>query len=134
MISLQDYLTASGKYPERANSPELTPEILANAVLLLQAVNSLLAELHIHNAKVSSGFRPSTVNAAVPGAAKRSLHCTGNAIDIHDRDGSLDKLIESRDDLKKKYGLWQESPAATPQWLHMDQKNRGVRAKNTFLP
>lgn len=134
MISLQDYLTASGKYPERASSPELTPELLANASLLLQAVNALLAELHIHNAKVSSGFRPSTVNAGVPGAAKRSLHMQCLACDIHDRDGSLDKLIESRDDLKKKHGLWQESPAATPSWLHIDCKNRGVRAKNTFMP
>lgn len=134
MISLQDYLSASGRYPERVNSAELTPELLKNAENLLERVNLMLVELGIKNVKVSSGFRPLAVNAGVPGSAKKSLHMSCNAIDIHDRDGSLDKLIESRDDLKKKYGLWQESPAATINWCHLDNKNRGVRAKNTFLP
>lgn len=134
MISLKDYLTASGKYPERVNSPELTPELLQNAENLLERVNALFAELHVYNLKVSSGFRPVSVNMHIPGAAKRSLHMQCLACDIHDRDGSIDKLIESRDDLKKKYGLWQESPTKTLNWCHLDLKDRGVRAANTFIP
>lgn len=133
-ITLKDLLTSSGKYPEREKHKEVTPEVIKNAETLLKAVNSLLTDLKIDKATVSSGFRPSDVNSAIPNAAKKSLHMIGCAIDIADADGALDKLIESRDDLKKKYGLWQENPGDTKGWMHLDNKDRGKRSKNTFNP
>ena len=133
-ITLKDYLTASGKYPSRETHPEVTPEIKAAAEKLLIKVNALLDDLGIEKRKVSSGFRPSAVNAATPNAAKKSLHMTGHAVDLEDPTGEIDAKIEARDDLKKKYGLWQESPAATKNWAHLDDKDRGPRPKNTFIP
>lgn len=134
MLTLKDILTSSGKYPDREHHPEVTPEVIINATNLLKKVNALISELGIAVPKVSSGFRPSDVNKAIPNAAKRSLHMVGSAIDLVDPDGKLDALIESRDDLKKKHGLWQESPAATNGWCHLDQNPRGKRDKNTFIP
>lgn len=132
-ITLKKYLTASGKYPERENHAELTAEKIENAYRLLTAVNAFLAELSITSVTVSSGFRPSAANSAA-GGAKKSTHTVCLGIDIVDQDGSLDKLIESRDDLKKKYGVWQEDPVSTKGWVHLDIKDRGNRKFNTFLP
>lgn len=132
-ISLKDYLTASGKYPERETHAELTAEKIENAYRLLTAVNSFLAELCINNVTVSSGFRPSAANSAA-GGAKKSLHMQCLAIDLVDQSGNLDKLIESRNEVKKKYGIWQEDPVSTAGWIHLDIKDRGNRKFNTFLP
>lgn len=134
MITLKNYLTANGKYPERENHPELTEEVIKNANNLLDKVNKFLTELGIKDAKVSSGFRPSSVNSSIPNAAKRSLHMSCQAIDLVDPKGELDDLVSKNDALKKKYGLWQESSKATPTWLHLDIKDRGVRKDNTFIP
>lgn len=134
MLTLKDLLTSSGKYPEREKHKEVTPEVIKNAEALLSKVNALLKDLKIDKVSVSSGFRPSEVNAGIANAAKKSLHMQGSAVDLSDPDGKLDALIESRDDLKKKYGLWQESPGATKGWAHIDAKDRGKRFKNTFIP
>lgn len=132
-ISLKDYLTASGKYPERENHVELTAEKIENAYRLLTAVNAFLAELGTNNVTVSSGFRPSAANSAA-GGAKKSLHMQCLAIDLVDQSGNLDKLIELRNEVKKKYGIWQEDPVSTAGWTHLDIKDRGNRKFNTFLP
>lgn len=134
MITLEDYLTASGKYPERLTHSELTQDVKDNAIRLLDLVNSFLSELNISKITVTSGWRPSSVNASIKGAAKKSSHMTGMAIDLADSDGSLDDLIDKNDDLLKKYGLWQESPSATKGWCHLDCKDRGKRKKNQFIP
>lgn len=134
IISLEDHLSSSGKYPDRMSDPECTDEVKNNAKKLLVQVNQLLNDLGITNCKVSSGFRTQAANAAIPTAAKKSLHMIGLAIDIEDKDGSLDKLIENNDDLLKKYGLWQELPAKTIGWIHLDIKDRGKRDKNQFIP
>lgn len=133
LINFEDYVTASGKYPERLNSPELTDEVRANAKSLLEKVNGLLMDLNITEVKVSSGFRPSDVNKDI-GGAKKSQHMIGSACDIVDMDGRLDKLCEENDALLKKHGLWQEAPASTQNWCHLDQKDRGKRDKNQFIP
>lgn len=133
IVTLKEYLTASGKYPERENHAELTATKIENAYRLLTTVNAFLAELGINNVTISSGFRPSAANSSA-GGAKKSLHMECLAIDVADSDGKLDKLIESRDDLKKKYKLWQEDPISTKGWIHLDLKDRGNRKFNTFLP
>lgn len=134
MIDLEDYITASGKYPERLNSDELTKAVKDNAVVLLNKVNQLLQELKIFDVKVSSGFRPSAVNAKVKGAAKKSLHMSGRAVDIYDPKHEIIQKIMARPDLLKKYDLWLEDPAATPQWAHLDNGTRTERALRIFKP
>lgn len=120
MITLSDYLTASGEYPEREKSPELNPELLGNAERLLKAVNSLLAELNVKQAKVSSGFRPAAVNAGIGNAAKKSNHLRCLAIDLlDDNANALDILMIKNLPLLKKHGLYLEDPRYTKRWCHL---------------
>lgn len=142
VISYEDYVTAKGRYPDRLNIPELTSEVKTNITELLNKVNDLLNELNITNVDVSSGFRPSEVNAKVLNAAKKSLHTTGQAIDIIDtKDQKLSKKLQEDAEKNKenslitKYGLWLEHPQHTigknTNWCHLDtsksRKNRPVR-------
>lgn len=133
LINYEDYITASGDYPDRLNSDELTEDKIENAYVLLRKVNDLLAELGVKKVKVSSGFRTLAANKKA-GGAKNSAHLSGEAIDLQDKDGSLDKLIEKNHLLLKKYGLWLESPVNTVGWTHCDTRNRAKRDKNIFIP
>lgn len=137
MLNLYNYLTASNKYPARANHTEVTAEVIINAKDLLNRVSSLLNDLgeDSDNKDVSSGFRPSDVNAKLANAAKKSLHMTGVAIDIKDLDGSLGKKIASRPDLLRKYGLFIEDLKSTKGWVHLDMsKTRSDRPSRSFIP
>jgi hypothetical protein len=134
VLTLNDLLTSSGKYPKRVEHVECTEEVIANATVLLEKVNALLTELNITNVKVSSGFRPSDVNGAIPNAAKKSLHMTGKAIDLDDKDGAIDKAISEKPELLKKHGLWLESPDNTPNWCHLDNGTRTDRPIRIFKP
>jgi hypothetical protein len=134
MLTIQDLITASGKYPDRLNHAELTPEVKSNLAKLLGALLPFLMELGITQVKVSSGWRPSTTNKALASASKTSTHMIGLGVDFVDVDGKLDELISKNDKLKKKYGLWQEHPDSTKGWAHLDLKDRGKRAENTFKP
>lgn len=133
MITLEDVLTSSGAYPERATSPECTPEVINNINLLVPKINAFLQDLGIDKVIISSGFRTYSTNKAA-GGSSHSNHMLGLAVDISDPDGSLDKLVSSRDDLKKKYDIWQESPDSTHGWCHLDIKHRPGHDKNTFIP
>jgi hypothetical protein len=128
------WITSSGKYPERAKSLELTEEVKKEASKLLNLVNNLLKDLGIPSARVSSGFRPSSVNSKLPNAAKRSLHMTGKAIDLEDPNNSLDALISSKTELLDKYGLWLELPDETLKWCHLDNGTRPQRKVRIFNP
>lgn len=145
VFTLKDYLTASGSYPERENHKELTPEYLENAKKLLTKVNQLLADLGITSAKISSGFRPTAVNAATKGAAKKSNHTICRAVDIIDDKGqSLAKRVqkleeEAKDGFLVKYELWLEHPEATKgvnsNWCHLDlSTSRTARKVRIFRP
>ncbi len=135
MISLKEYITASGKYPEREQNKELTAQYLDNAAKLLNDVNNLLTELGIASVTISSGFRPSTVNANIPNAAKKSLHTTCMAVDMQDSNGELDKLLstDKGQELLAKYGLWQEHPTATKGWCHLDKGERVIKNRPNCL-
>lgn len=139
IISLENYITANGAYPDRLQSIELTKEIKDNAIILLNMINQLLRELGIKEAKVSSGFRPSRVNSSLANAAKKSLHLRGSACDIlDDKNQSLGNLIKSRPDLLKKYGLWMEDLSSTKginnPWVHLDLGTRPDREIRIFIP
>ena len=138
-ITLEQYLTASGTYPERAKDKDLTPELLGNAKQLLEKVNKLLSELNIGDVKVSSGYRPAAVNAGIGNAAKKSLHMQCKAIDIIDNSNQdLGKLIASKPELLRKYELFIESLDSTKgkntNWCHLDIGVRSDRPSRMFHP
>lgn len=146
-ITVDDVVTSSGRYPERANSPELTDEVKSNIARLIDKVNALLTEIKWSKPiSISSGFRPSAVNANVKGAAKKSAHQTGEACDImQDKNNNeLGQLIrkiqnnEGAQGILGKHGLMMESLESTigqnTSWLHLDTKVRSPRPSMEFKP
>jgi len=135
MLTLNDWITSSNKYNDRANSPELTQSVKDAATILINKINVLMADLGVTAVlKVSSGFRPSTVNSKIPNAAKRSSHMTGLAIDLVDVDGKLKSLIAKRPDLLRTHNLFMEDAGSTPGWCHLDYATRADRPSRTFKP
>lgn len=141
---LNDYLTASGAYPERAKHPELTSELLDNANRYLSKMQELFEGLglDIKKYKFSSGFRPTDVNSKVPNAAKKSLHSVCLAGDfLDDKAQSLAKLMQTPKAvaLRLKLGIFLEAPSNTvgkvTNWCHLDiSPTRSPRPSMEFLP
>lgn len=138
-MTIEDVITASGRYPERMQSTELTPEVLNNIENFLKHVIPFLKEFGVLKVNITSGFRPSKVNQNI-GGAKRSLHQIGLAIDIADANGQLKEVIRQnaekygKDDLLHKYNLWMENEAHTPTWCHIDMGKRRERKIRIFIP
>jgi hypothetical protein len=110
------------QYPD-----QLTDELRLNAEELVKRINSFLYELGIKVCEVSSGFRPAAINAATPGAAKKSAHMTCQACDIKDdKYQTLAKLILANPDLLVKHDLYLEDPASTigkyQNWIHLQSR------------
>lgn len=146
-ITLQDWITSSGRYPERAKSAELTEEVKANAEDLIKRVNNLLNIVGwTEKVTISSGFRPSGVNANVAGAAKRSAHMIGKAMDIQQPKASnkLGLLIRKIQDNKGKAGILGQSGlmmealestiGQNTAWAHLDTVVRTERPSMEFKP
>ena len=103
---------------------DLTPAIVANATALLPKVNGLLQDLGMGEVKqITSGWRPPEINAATVGAAKKSSHMIGKAVDIFDPDGEIDEAIMAHPELLTKWGLNHEDPSSTPGWCHVDDRD-----------
>lgn len=109
MITVDDYLMN--------RKAGLTFELLENAIDTVERVNKLL-ERFGSTRKVTSGYRPPTVNKAV-GGAKLSNHMLCKACDLEDHDGALDKFCMDNLDVLKEIGLWLEHPSATKGWCHL---------------
>jgi hypothetical protein len=72
--------------------------------------------------RVQLGHRcPAGLIVIVPGASQRSLHMTGEAIDISDDDSMLDDWINSPAGTQAlmRAELWAESRNYTPRWCHV---------------
>jgi hypothetical protein len=142
MLTVIDVITSSGKYPERVDSHDLTADVLANGAALVRKVNALLADLKafhglavdLDSIEVSSGFRPPKINEETPGASKRSLHITLNAVDLHDPGNQIGQCIEKAPWLLIEHDLWNENPRYTPGWCHLDQGDRKKRLVRIFNP
>jgi hypothetical protein len=108
-----------------------------NAADLLSRVNWLFGRLNI-TAKVSSGYRPSSINKTI-GGAKMSTHTVCAGIDLVDDFGKIGTLLSMRVKLLEECGLWLESPQYTKKevdgkmvyWTHLDIKERKNRI---FIP
>lgn len=148
MITLNDWITSSNRYPERAQSPELTDEVKKNAENLIAKVNALLQDIGWTEAvSISSGFRPSGVNKNVKGAAKRSGHQTGLCIDIFQDKKDNQKLgflIRSLQDNKGLQGVLganglmmeklEYTKGNNTDWIHLDIIPRKDRPSREFIP
>lgn len=130
MLTLNDYLSSSGKYLDRA--AYASDEVKKNAEQLLASLNAFLNELNISNVKISSGFRTLEANQSA-GGAKKSLHMEGKAIDLEDKDGKLDELFQNNLELLEKYGLYLEDPDYTKLWSHI-QNNAPRSGRRIFIP
>lgn len=133
MLTVNDWLTSSGKYPWRATHKEVTPELIEKAMDYVTRLNAALHELHIKNAKFSSGFRPSEVNKKTVGAAKKSKHMTGEAGDLEDKEGKIDYEFLMNPEILMKHGLYQEDPKFTEGWAHT-QSVPPKSGKRVFIP
>lgn len=120
ILTLSDYFGRGSRF---ATENELTPELRDNAVILLERVNGLLARLPDIPAAVqphvNSGWRPSTYNSTIPGAAVKSKHITAQAIDLADPEGELDEFLFANQQYLIDAGLWLEHPLASKNWTHL---------------
>lgn len=136
-ITLHEYFTSSNSYPDRIRSPEKTAQVEKNAEELLRRVNALLKHIGWDRSlKISSGFRPSSVNSSVKGAALKSCHMTGEAVDLlDDKDQTLCKTITK--DLLEKFDLFREDSDATigkyTNWCHL-QTRKTQSGRRIFKP
>jgi hypothetical protein len=125
-------LTSSNKYPERETSLECTVEVRNNAQLLCDRVLALLADLGWDKAlTLTSGFRTKSSNDKTSNAGAMSRHLLGAACDIlDDKDQTLAKLIQSREDLLVKHGLYTEHLSKTvgkyTNWVHLEITKKNI--------
>lgn len=116
-MTLNDYWMGRDK----THAAELTSEIRLNAEDLVRRCAALAAVLPFALPRVSSGWRPPTINAGVRNAAKRSNHMTGNAVDFADPKGIMgDWCLANLQELERA-GLWLEHPDATATWCHLQR-------------
>ena len=119
---------------------ELSLVIQSNAQELVSRVNALTAlmvgvdfELAQNGSLVTSGWRPEAVNAVTPGAAPKSKHMLGQAIDLYDPDGDIDEWCMANQQMLETFGLWLEHPSATKGWCHL-QSVPPKSLKRVFYP
>lgn len=105
----------------------LTHGLEANLDSLLLAVNQLRS-LYGKPMYVSSGYRPVHFNSDA-GGASNSAHCLCQAVDFHDPTGELKAWITV--EILEQCGLWQEDPARTLTWLHVQVRPTHNRV---FIP
>lgn len=113
---------------------DYTPEVSDNIDKLLIPLNKF-REAYGIPMKVSSGWRPASINTKI-GGASRSNHVIGLACDFFDPDGKLAEFAKKMDSegKLKEWGLWLENPEKTKNWIHLDIKDRGNRKSNIFNP
>jgi len=113
MITVDQYL---GQHLQ-GHEMELTEDIKANAAIICGRANQLIAAFGVDR-ELRSGWRPAAVNHSA-GGAMRSKHMLGQAVDIEDNDGRLDKFCKQNIGLLEQLELWLEDGASTPSWCHI---------------
>ena len=132
MITTRQYF---GKWK---TSDGINDVVEKNAQILVCKV-SLLMSLYGKELAITSGFRPFSYNKQIGGSDK-SLHCYGQAIDLHDPDKSFGEWCVLNVEHLVQNGLYMESLTKThlsqdplKRWVHLQSK--APRSGNTiFLP
>lgn len=114
------YFTREEYTKGRDKEVPLSKEQEDNLDKLLKVMDQF-REAYGKSLRVSSGYRPSSINASV-GGAKKSSHIMCLAVDFVDTDGSIDKFCMDNLELLEKLGLYLESPDYTPRWCHLQLK------------
>jgi Peptidase M15 len=96
---------------------ELSDAHKMNAERTIVAANAIL-ELFGQKRRVTSGWRPASINAATKGAALHSRHVLCQAIDLEDNDKALINWCLNNQDKLAEVGVWMEDPRDTPTWVH----------------
>jgi hypothetical protein len=104
---------------------------LANRLLVLAKMAGVPLLVNSGGGLVSSGWRPPLVNASTPGASTTSLHMTGQALDLFDPRGAIDRWMLSSPQPLIDLGLWVEDSSHTPGWAHI--QTRPPRSGNRFF-
>lgn len=133
-------------FGSKMGHPDATDHRVANAALLLDAVDALLTaartagfyrdEIDPDTGTVISGSRGGhgdggfRLQTSTTGAVL-SEHREGCAIDIYDPFDMLDSWLT--DELLEQFGLYREHPDATPGWCHL-QSRPPRSGKRTFWP
>ena len=102
----------------RVEDDECTDKIRANATQTILLSNGLLTCFG-HHRDITSGWRPRTVNVLVPGAAIKSNHILGCAVDLEDMDGELDAYCMANKHVLEDFELYLEHPESTIGWCHL---------------
>jgi hypothetical protein len=126
-VSLDDYWMGR----DRKYQTEWTGAVRENASILLTRVNELLeiaekqgtGPKYMHESCVASGWRPKAVNDATSNAGARSLHITGEAVDLRDwTDRRFARWCLRNADELRRLALWMEDPRWTPSWVHLQSR------------
>ncbi len=118
---------------DATHAEELDEALKENARLIVARANELLRLSGATHARVNSGWRPRSINAAIAHASPRSRHLTCEAIDLGDVDGGLDTWCMHNLDRLEVLGLWLEHPDATPGWCHV-QTVPPRSGRRVFMP
>lgn len=128
MLTVDAYL---GQHSQ-GHEEELSALVRDNAAVTVAKANELCACAGIEPV-LRSGWRPAGYNATVVGAAAKSTHITGEAVDLADTDGSLrDWCAQNLAELAR-IGLWMEDARTTPTWLHI-QTRPPASGKRVYIP
>lgn len=125
------------------NNYKTTPEIDANLDDLLVKMNKVRS-LYGKSMIVTSGLRSMEKhldiykNKGITDPAKipmKSKHLFGQACDISDPKGELQKWCKENEDKLVEIGLWMEDFNATPNWCHFQTVQYGswVAGKSRFF-
>ncbi len=127
IITLGDYWMGRDREYPTAMSPDLEHSAqitvdLTNQLLLKAGEAGVRVPVNPRTgSRLTSGWRPPTLNAKTPGAAINSKHMTGQASDVYDPDGDLDDWLmsDAGQQVLVQLGLWMEHPSATKGWAHL---------------
>lgn len=111
---------------------DYTTQISDNIDFLLDLVNIVRTE-YGKPMYVASGFRPASMNAMVKGAAPKSNHIIGLAVDFKDPKGELKEWVLNNLELMQDLGLFIEDFRWTKNWVHMQAVKPGS-GKRIFIP
>lgn len=100
------------QYPQ-----DYTEEISQNLDKLLIIINKI-QDAYGKKFKINSGWRPPSINENTPGAAAKSRHMIGLAVDIADTDGAIMNWVLNNLALMKELGVYLEDWRWTPTWTH----------------
>jgi len=129
-VTISNYITSDGKYPDRWNSAELTLEVRTDAGRFLEVLNNFLAELNFPPPEINSGWRTAEANIKA-GGSKFSAHCLGTAIDF--KGVELYDACDKNQNLMIKHGIYMEHKSKTPTWTHLTTR-RPRSGNRIFYP